>query len=434
MRLGKHESLRCQSIGMTAARMTVGRSDLPAINGYRPPDVLTETEPQAGFRSTVSISLEFDYPVYFTIDAFSPDNLCFVNAVSEKEPDKRHRIFVFIDDNVVKARPRLTADLRSYADVHAARIEFLGAPHLVPGGERCKEEPGLLDVIHKQLLDAGIDRHSYVACIGGGAVLDLVGYAAATAHRGVRLVRFPTTVLAQNDAGIGVKNGVNKFGVKNFAGTFQPPFAVINDQRFLDSLSPRDRRSGLAEAVKVALIRDRVFFEFLEAHAKALAAFEAKATQEMIRRCAELHLEQIANGGDPFECGSVRPLDFGHWAAHKLESLSGFELRHGEAVAIGSALDARYSVLAGLLPEGSEIRIADLLERMGFQLWHGALNHLNANGGPAVLGGLREFQEHLGGDLTITLISEIGVSVEVHAIDRELMIQAIDWLRSRQVH
>ena len=112
----------------------------------------------------------------------------------------------------------------------------------------------------------------------------------------------------------------------------------------------------MAEAVKVALIRDAMFFEWLEANADALREFVPAAMARMIRRCAELHMRQIAHGGDPFERGSARPLDYGHWSAHKLEALTGHELRHGEAVAIGVALDTRYSVQIGMLPRERRAR------------------------------------------------------------------------------
>jgi 3-dehydroquinate synthase len=153
----------------------------------------------------------------------------------------------------------------------------------------------------------------------------------------------------------------------------------------------------------------------------------------MIRRCAELHMRQIAQGGDPFETGSARPLDFGHWAAHKLEGLTRHHLRHGEAVAIGIALDARYSVLAGLLAPGEELRIAALLEHLGFRLYHPALAQRQGGDGPlAVLAGLREFREHLGGELTVTLIDAIGSGVEVNRMDHALIEQAIGWLAERR--
>jgi 3-dehydroquinate synthase len=247
----------------------------------------------------------------------------------------------------------------------------------------------------------------------------------------VRLIRVPTTVLAQDDSGVGVKSGVNLHGVKNFVGAFAPPFAVLNDLDLLHLLSPRDKVAGMAEAVKVALIRDGAFFAWLERHADDLLTFERAALARMIRRCAELHMRQIAHGGDPFETGSARPLDFGHWSAHKLESLTRHHLRHGEAVAIGIALDARYSVLTRLLRKGEEERICALLEHLGFRLWHPALDGRRADGRLEVLDGLREFREHLGGDLTVTLLEDIGRGVEVHEIDEATMLDAIAWLRER---
>ena len=240
-----------------------------------------------------------------------------------------------------------------------------------------------------------------------------------------------TTVLGQNDSGVGVKNGVNLYGQKNFVGTFAPPFGVVNDIRFVESLSERDKIAGMAEDVKVALIRDGDFFVWLERNADALAVFSREAMAYMIRRCAELHMRQIGHGGDPFETGSARPLDYGHWSAHRLESLTKHHLRHGEAVAIGIALDARYSVLSGLLDEGAEERIAFLLEHRGFKLWHPALDHEDTDGTLRVLSGLRDFQEHLGGELTITLLEGIGVGVEVHEMDEPLILQSINWLRQR---
>jgi 3-dehydroquinate synthase len=142
-------------------------------------------------------------------------------------------------------------------------------------------------------------------------------------------------------------------------------------------------------------------------------------------------MNQIANGGDPFETGSAQPLDFGHWSAHKLESLTRHHLRHGEAVAIGIALDSRYSALAGMLERGQDERICALLEFLGFRLWHHALETRGADGEVAVLTGLREFREHLGGELTVTLLEGIGRGVEVHVMDEPLVREAIAWLKDR---
>ncbi len=377
-------------------------------------------------------SVAYDYPVAFTRGLFDPANPLLADMLARREPAKRHRALVYLDDNLARARPDLPAAIAAYAAAHSARMTLAAPVETVPGGEKIKTELAWIEGIQQRIHRLGIDRHSFVIAIGGGAVLDCVGLAAATAHRGVRHVRIPSTVLAQNDSGVGVKNAVNLHGYKNFVGSFAPPWAVLNDFDLLGSLPRRERIAGLAEAVKVALIRDRAFFEWIEANADRLTAFERVAEERMIRECAALHMRQIAHGGDPFEMGSARPLDFGHWAAHRLEALTHHHLRHGEAVAIGVALDSRYSVLAGLLPPGEDARIAALLEHLGFRLWHPALARRDEAGRPAVLRGLDEFREHLGGELTVTLLAGIGAGVEVHEIDTGLMMQAADWLRARE--
>lgn len=376
-------------------------------------------------------SVSFDYPVVFTEDCFDPGNLALLNVLSRVETDKRHKCLFVVDSGIAEAIPDLVERITAYASTHSARIELAAPPMLVPGGEAIKQDLHFVERMQHALYAHHIDRHSYAIGIGGGAFLDALGLVAATTHRGVRHIRMPTTVLGQNDSGVGVKNGVNLYGQKNFVGTFAPPFGVVNDIRFVESLSERDKIAGMAEAVKVALIRDGDFFVWLERNADALAVFSREAMAYMIRRCAELHMRQIGHGGDPFETGSARPLDYGHWSAHRLESLTKHHLRHGEAVAIGIALDARYSVLSGLLDEGAEERIAFLLEHLGFKLWHPALDHEDTDGTLRVLSGLRDFQEHLGGELTITLLEGIGVGVEVHEMDEPLILQSINWLRQR---
>ncbi|MFA6944911.1 MAG: 3-dehydroquinate synthase, partial [Pedobacter sp.] len=270
---------------------------------------------------------------------------------------------------------------------------------------------------------------SYIAAIGGGSVLDLVGYAAAVSHRGIRHIRIPTTVLSQNDSGIGVKNGINYFGKKNFLGTFAPPIAVFNDDLYLRTLNDRHWRSGISEAVKVALIKDPDFFTWIETNAAALVLRDAETMNYLIRRCAELHMKHIA-GADPFETGSSRPLDFGHWSAHKLEQLSNFEVLHGEAVALGMALDTVYSNLSGHLSNEESIRIVNLLIRLGFEISHPLMEVSENNS--AILAGLEEFREHLGGELTIMLLECIGKGIEVHEIDHQILIQAALVLKDLQ--
>ncbi|WP_256081464.1 3-dehydroquinate synthase [Massilia sp. YIM B04103] len=377
-------------------------------------------------------SVEYVLPLIFTRDAFDPANPNLRRLLALREPQRRHRMAVFADAGLLQAQPALPARIAAYAVAHADGIELAGEVVSVPGGEACKNDPHLLESLLAALAARRIDRHSYAVAIGGGAVLDAVGYAAAIFHRGVRHIRFPSTVLAQGDSGVGVKNALNWQGQKNLVGTFSPPWGVINDAAFIDLLPLREKRAGLAEAVKVALIRDRDFFCGIEEDAAALAAGDAAPLTALIRRSAGLHMRQISRGGDPFERGSARPLDFGHWAAHKLERLSGHALSHGEAVAIGIALDARYSVLAGLLAPGAELRIHGLLARLGFRLWHPLLLARTAQGGLAVLAGLDEFREHLGGELSVTLLAAIGEGVEAHAMDPRLVLSAAAWLREQE--
>lgn len=396
------------------------------------PSVFGEADKAAVDISWQRFSVPYEYPVAFTRGLFVPENTLLADMLALREPQESHRCLVYIDSGLADAQGTLVKRVENYFTAHAG-IELLTAPMLVPGGERIKAESSYLEAIQNDIHQLGVDRHSYVIAIGGGAVLDAVGFAASTAHRGVRHVRIPSTVLAQNDSGVGVKNAVNFKGVKNFLGCFSPPWAVLSDFDLLDSLPRRERVAGISEAIKVALIRDRGFFEWLESNAEGLISHQRSAEEHMIRHSAQLHMRQIAQGGDPFEHGSARPLDFGHWAAHKLESLTNHEVHHGEAVAIGMAVDTRYSVLTGLLPPGEDERIVSFLERLGLPVFHPALTAPGTDGDMAILNGLREFREHLGGELTVTLLAELGVGQEVHSMDAEQVAQAITWLGAREV-
>jgi 3-dehydroquinate synthase len=374
------------------------------------------------------VVVTFRYPVKFTHGLLDPLNRTLRDVV---DADDRARLFVVIDEGVADAHPTMTGDVVMYCAAHADALELTAPPLVVPGGEAIKNQSGPVDEIRAAIDVHGVDRHSYVVAIGGGAVLDAVGYAAATAHRGVRLIRVPTTVLSQDDSAVGVKNGINAFGKKNFVGSFAPPHAVLNDFDLLITLSERDWRAGISEAVKVALLKDVAFFRWIEHHAGDLNARSLPAMAKMVHRSAELHLNHIATSGDPFELGSSRPLDFGHWAAHKLEQLSHHELRHGEAVSIGIALDSTYSYLTGSLPHADWRRIIALFEAVSLPIWHHDMATPGTGGRPAVLTGLEEFREHLGGRLTIMLLERIGSGFEVHELDEAVLLEASDLLRRR---
>lgn len=371
-------------------------------------------------------NIRFEYKVFFTTNLFDGENDVFRSFLEAgRKPGVVQKILFVVDGGLVKHHPNLIQQIKTYFS-SVQGIPLMEDMVILPGGEATKNSEEPFYKIIKAINHYGIDRHSYLVAIGGGAVLDVAGYASAVAHRGIRHIRIPTTVLSQNDSGVGVKNGINYFNKKNFLGTFAPPIAVFNDNHFLTTLDDAEWRSGISEAIKVALIKDAAFYAWLEAHAEKLVKRDMPAMQYLIKRCAELHLQHIA-GADPFETGSSRPLDFGHWSAHKLEQLSDFSIRHGEAVAIGIALDTVYSFFSGRLKEQSMKRILQLIKTLGLRLTDPLLEVTDEKS--ALLEGLNEFREHLGGRLTIMLLNDIGEGEEVNEIDPALVKKASQWIK-----
>lgn len=377
------------------------------------------------------ITLRYDHRAVFTRDVFAPANDTLARLLTPREPGGRARALVIWDAGLERSLPGFAEKIRAWFAARSGQVSLEAQPVCVPGGEAVKNDFSQLQRVWAEINAAKLCRHSFVIAIGGGAVLDMAGFGAATAHRGIPIVRLPTTSLSQADGGLGVKNGVNYFGKKNWLGSFVVPHAVVNDLAFLDVLPPRDRRAGLIEALKVALVRDAAFFEFIAARVAALARFEREPYEAVIRESARQHLEHIAAGGDPFERGSARPLDFGHWAAHKLEQLSEFRVSHGEAVAVGMAIDLIYARRTGLLPEAVAERILGVIRGLGFELFAPVREIRSSSGRQDMLDGLEEFREHLGGRLTIPMIRAPGDRLEVHAMDGAVVKASFEELRTR---
>jgi 3-dehydroquinate synthase len=368
-----------------------------------------------------SFSVAYEYQLHFTQGVFHSDNSLLSNIIKEYKPNEAVKVLFVIDKGVADAHPSVLSQIEAYCASHRKQLKHTKSM-VLDGGEQSKNSSEAIDAVLKGINENAICRHSFVIAIGGGALIDMAGYAAAIAHRGVKLIRIPTTVLSQNDAAVGVKNSVNIFDKKNFLGTFAPPFAIINDSDFLKTLEQRDWIAGVAEAIKVALIKDKEFFEYIAEHAVDLKKRDMEVMHYVIYKCAKMHMHHISQGGDPFESGSSRPLDFGHWAAHKMEYMTNYSLRHGEAVAKGIALDLTYAHLVGLITESDLQYILEVMLAIGFDL----SLPLNSNAETEkLLFGIEEFREHLGGELTITLISGIGKKHDVHTIDMTLMRQAI---------
>ena len=366
----------------------------------------------------IQFPVQFTHRLRFTRDVFGADSETLLQLM-QTDDNTVPKVQFWLDEQLAEANPHLKQRLHRFCADNAAQIQVTGNVQIVPGGESVKNDIHIIERMLKCFNHADLDRRSYVVVIGGGAVLDAVGFAAAIAHRGIRLIRIPTTTLAQGDSGIGVKNAVNLFQKKNWVGTFAVPWGVVNDQKLLESLSDRDFRCGFSEAVKVSLLKDPEFFD--QIHANAAAIYQrGEVCWPVIARSARWHLQHITEGGDAFEMLEARPLDFGHWSAHKLESMSDFQLRHGEAVAIGVAVDTLYSSMAHGLPLEDADRVIDCLTDLGLLLEHPALQRTDE-----LFGGLEEFRQHLGGRLTVTMLQGIGRPIDVHSIDHNLMRQAI---------
>jgi 3-dehydroquinate synthase len=375
------------------------------------------------------LSVSFDFPVIFTRGVFGTSNTALLDAIDRLGEEGPHSTVVFVDEGLAGRHPQLTEEITRYFASHPERLVLALPPQIVPGGEAIKNDFALAEKLARLMLDTRLSRHSFVIAIGGGAVLDGVGFAASLVHRGLRLVRLPTTVLSQNDGGVGVKNGINFAGQKNALGVFAPPFAVINDLEFLNSLDDRQWHEGIAEAFKVSIIRDKPFFDFLVENAGKLHRRDPDAMEYLVFRCAELHLDHIRTGGDPFEFGTARPLDFGHWSAHKLETMSNFRISHGEAVAVGVLLDSLYAVSKCWLTQDDFNCIRESFEKSGLPLWLDELEIPDEKGDLKIFEGIAEFQEHLGGKLCVTFPAGIGNRHEVHEIDMAAMANAIGELK-----
>ena len=372
------------------------------------------------------LQVKLDYDVIFTHRSLEPSNSALADVLKTRSCRK---ILVFLDSGLVDAWPDLPSWFESYLAAH--RFELAAPPLVLPGGEPVKNGSEHTSAALDEMRNHHLCRHSVVIAAGGGALLDVVGFAASLIHRGVRLVRYPTTTLSQGDSGVGVKNGINLRGVKNVLGTFAPPFAVLNDLDFLSTLTSELVLDGIAEAFKVAIIKDRDFFEFLVQSAESLGDGESPAVHEAVKRAALLHMDHIAKGGDPFELGNARPLDFGHWSAHWLEAATKNDVRHGQAVAIGIALDSHIASSLGYLSAEDRDVILDTFQRGGLPIWHPFLASRDDDGRLGLLEGLAEFREHLGGSLSITLPKGLGNRVEITEVPSDVIERGLEFLEQR---
>ncbi|QQG46734.1 MAG: 3-dehydroquinate synthase [Candidatus Azosocius agrarius] len=372
-------------------------------------------------------SVPYYYKIFFTKYVFNIKNEILVNIIKKDLILERKKLLVIIDNGVIKND--IINEIINYCNYYSKFIDLKENPIILKGGESIKNNFDINNYIYELINKNNICRHSFVIAVGGGSLLDSVGFSVATAHRGVRLIRIPTTVLSQNDSGVGVKNSINYFSKKNFIGTFSPPYSVINDSSFLLSLNDREWFGGISEAIKVGLIKDANFFYFIKNNIKNFINKDIEIMEKLIYRCAELHVNHISSA-DPFEFGSSRPLDFGHWAAHKLETLTKGRLSHGEAVAIGISLDVVYSYFSGFINIDIVNDIINVFLELKFLIYVPELDFEINDVGDSLIFGIKEFQEHLGGNLTIMMLKNIGEGFNVSYIDISLLLKSVKFLKN----
>ena len=253
-----------------------------------------------------------------------------------------------------------------YGERLGATLERAGARRLsivLPDGEAYKNWE-TLDRVYEALLRAQADRRTVLVALGGGVVGDIAGFAAATYQRGVAHLQVPTTLLAQVDSSVGGKTAINHPLGKNMIGAFHQPVAVVADTQALATLPARELAAGLAEVVKYGAIHDIAFLDWIEANAARLLGRDAETLAHAIQRSCEIKAAIVAE--DERESGARALLNFGHTFGHAIESAAGYgNWLHGEAVAAGMALAARFSVAQGRLSGKEAKRLVALIERLG---------------------------------------------------------------------
>ena len=312
---------------------------------------------------------------------------------------------------------------RRVGDLYAGRLmESLGKAGIssevitIPTGERYKTLRTVA-YVYEKLLDHRLDRAGMVIGLGGGVVGDLAGFAAATYLRGVNFVQVPTSLLAQVDASVGGKTGVNLPRGKNLVGAFYQPKTVIIDVSVLGSLPSREFRSGLAEVIKHGIIRDRKYFDFLERNLAAIKRLDPVVLEQAIAGSCEIKADVVRR--DEREAGLRRILNYGHTVAHAVEMLTGYgQVRHGEAVAIGMVTAA----LAATEPEPDLVpRIVGILKSAGLPIKPSdGLSHERI----VAAMGLDKKVAH--GRLHVVLVNEIGKAFVTDQVTPEIWKKALE--------
>jgi len=286
-----------------------------------------------------------------------------------------------------------------------------------PEGEEAKSWETLGE-LYGRLIELGVERSSTIASLGGGAVGDLAGFAAATVLRGVNLIHIPTTLLAQVDSSIGGKTAINHPLGKNLIGTFYQPRLVVSDVETLKTLPPEEIRSGLAEVAKYGVIADRGLLELLSSEADGLLDADPEVVGEVVVRCSSIKASVVER--DEYDTRGVRAwLNYGHTVGHALEAVEGFSLRHGEAVSVGMVAEAHVSVSLGLMSRPDLEKLTEILGGLGLPVrWSGVDVR-------DVLEAMRRDKKVLQGRIRVTLPTGLGVNPVLREVSEKLLKECL---------
>ena len=342
-----------------------------------------------------------------------------------------HRYFAKVEPGILTKNPYYIPDTASLVfmltteDVwrlYGSGIErAMGPrPHQVldfPGGEENKRL-ARVEELAEQMVAAGGDRASVMVAVGGGIVTDVGGFLASVFMRGIPVIQVPTTLLAQVDAGVGGKTGVNLTSGKNLIGTFHQPLCVLIDPEVLRTLPPREYRAGLFEVIKCGIIRSPRLFELLEERAADVLAQEVDTLAEIISESVRIKAEVVS--ADEKESDLRRILNFGHTFGHALESETSYtRFLHGEAVAFGMTAAIHLALLLNVVDAHAALRMAELIRR------YGPIPPLGGISSEAIVNRLKTDKKSVKGKVHFVLPETIGKVQIVADVDPELVLSAV---------
>jgi 3-dehydroquinate synthetase len=333
---------------------------------------------------------------------------------------------------VTQAAPVVMVVDRNVDAVHGGAIRVYSRKHLnvaatviVDASEHAKGFEQV-EQICRAAADAGLPRNGLIVAVGGGVTLDIAGLAASMFRRGTRYIRVPTTLVGLVDVAVGIKQGVNAFGRKNILGAFFPPAASVNDYSLLRTSPRRSIACGLAEIVKIALVRDEVLLAAVEDHGRELLSSRCQmpaAASPILRRAETLMMEELAP--NLFETDLARLVDFGHTFSPLIETASDYEIAHGEAVALDILMSTGIAVAKGLCTSELPERLKTLFPALNLPMWHDRLPDVDD-----CRRALDGVVAHRGGTLNLVVPTRAGAATFVQHVSTRELSGALDWMQA----